>query len=310
MNYDINIIGNEEDNGTIEFDRLSLLAKSTKDIATKALMFNYKGFSQINPDKKLKDALKINLEGISGNSKDGTRLTLECSTFSETIKTLQLDAFENKEPLLSMTPMALVIDVFRKALNMDSSDMDLDKPLLKSLLNFRKNFLNKDEIFLLSNRGTIPEIEIKHTDFLKISKLEESIPNPKNVIISGKLDEMKVSKGRLGLQTNDGIVNIYTNDSGTISHIKEYMGQDLTINGVAHFKTNGDINFIDILSFAKYSSRDNYFNKKPTSHSTSQQVLFQVEKGKVKNSISALLGHWPGEENDEEFFNVLNSLKS
>lgn len=54
MNYDINIIGNKEDNGKIEFDRLSFLAKSTKDIASKALMFKYKGFSQISPDKNLR----------------------------------------------------------------------------------------------------------------------------------------------------------------------------------------------------------------------------------------------------------------
>lgn len=310
MNYDINIKGNKEDNGTIEFDRLSQLAKSTKDIATKALMFKYKGFSQINPTKNIKDALKINLENISGNSNDGTKLTLECSKFSETIKTLQLDAFDDKEPLLSMTPMALVIDTFRQALKEDSSTLELDKPLLKSLLNFKKNFLNKDEVFLLSNRGSIPEIEIKHEDFKRIGKLEDSIPNPQRVIISGKLDEMKVSKGKLGLDTNDGIVNIYTDNLELISNIKEFMGHDLTIHGVAHYKANGEINFVDILSFDKYRNRDKYFNIKPSSHNTNQQLLFNVEKGKVKNSISDLLGHWPGEENDEEFNNIINSLKS
>ncbi|MGV4414770.1 hypothetical protein [Chryseobacterium sp. T1] len=309
MNYDINIIGNEEDNGKIEFDRLSLLAKSTKDIATKSLMFRFKGFSEINPSKNIKDALKINLEKITGSATEGTKLTLECSKFSETIKTLQLDVFDDKEPLLSMTPMALVIDSFRQALNDESSGIELDKPLLKSLLKFKKNFINKDEIFLLSNRGSIPEIEIKHEDFQRIIKLEDSIPNPQRVIISGKLDEMKVSKGRLGLETNDGIVYIYTNNSEIISNIKEFMGHDLTIHGIAHYKANGGINFVDILSFDKYKSRDKYFNKKPSTHSTNQQLMFSVEKRKLTNSISELLGQWPGEENDDEFSNLIDSLK-
>ncbi len=39
MNYDIKISGEEEDNGLLEFDRLNLLTKSAKDIATKALMY-------------------------------------------------------------------------------------------------------------------------------------------------------------------------------------------------------------------------------------------------------------------------------
>ena len=54
MNYDIKIVGEDEDNGLLEFDRLNLLTKSTKDIATKALMFRLRGCSDITPDKNLK----------------------------------------------------------------------------------------------------------------------------------------------------------------------------------------------------------------------------------------------------------------
>lgn len=309
MNYDINIIGSKDDNGTIELDRLSNLAKSTKDIATKALMFRYKGFSQIPPDNNLKNSLNINLEHIGGNDKDGTKLTFECKQFSDTIKNFQLDFFNDTDKLMKMTPMALVIDTFKQALKKNTEDAELDKPLLKSLLNFKKNFINNDEIFLLSNRGTIAEIEIKKDDFLKISKLEESIPNPKRVIISGKLDEMKVSEGRLGLQTNDGLVYIYTSDVETISNILEYMGKDITINGTGHFKPNGEVNFVDIIAFEEYKLNDQHFNKKPLAYNSMQQVLHQTKKGKKRNPISDLLGNWPGNESDKEFDDLLKSLK-
>jgi hypothetical protein len=72
MNYDIKIVGEDSDNGQIEFDRLNLLTKSTKDIATKALMLQLRGFSDIKPDKNLQKALSLYLEKISGNSQDGT----------------------------------------------------------------------------------------------------------------------------------------------------------------------------------------------------------------------------------------------
>ncbi|HMP29012.1 MAG TPA: hypothetical protein PKD85_05405, partial [Saprospiraceae bacterium] len=76
MNYDIKILGDNEDNGLLEFDRLSLLTKSTKDIATKALMLRLKGFSDISPDKNLKKALEMRLQSISGNGLEGTSLTI------------------------------------------------------------------------------------------------------------------------------------------------------------------------------------------------------------------------------------------
>lgn len=310
MNYDINIIGNKEDNGTIELDRLSILAKSTKDIATKALMFKYKGFSQITPDNKLKNSLKISLENIEGSAKEGTKLTFECQQFSETLKNLQLDAFNDIETLMHMTPMALVIDSFRQALKENPEEIQLDKPLLKSLLNFRKNFINNDEIILLSNRGSISEIELRSNDFLKITKLEESIPDPTRVLISGKLDEMKVSKGRLGLQTNEGLVYIYTTNSETLTSIREFLGKDITINGIGHFKPNGEVSFVDILDFDEYKISDKYFNKKPKALNSVQQVFFQVKENKKRNPISELLGNWPGNESEEEFYDLLRTLKS
>lgn len=309
MNYDIKILGTKEDNGTIELDRLSFLAKSTKDIATKSLMLKYRGFSQINPDKNLKKALEIKLENITGDENEGTKLTFDCNNFSETIKTLQLNAFLNKEDILKMSPMALVIDSFRQALDENESNVDLDKPLLKSLLTFKRNFINEDEIFYLSNRGSIPEVKITKDDFLKISKLEDSIPEPRKVIVSGKLDEMKVSKGKLGLQTLEGIVNVFTNNNFIIENIVEFMGKEITISGMAHFKPNGQLSFIDIQEYKKSSENDKYFSKKPFAFDTKQQLLFQVEKKKTLNPLKNIIGQWPGDENDEEFDEILKSLK-
>lgn len=308
MNYDINIIGNEEDNGSIEIDRLSTLAKSTKEIAIKSFMFRYKGFSDINPDKNLKKSLEIRLENIQGNELEGTKLTFECERFSETIQSFQLNVFNDTEFLMQLTPMALVIDSFRQVLENDVNNIDLDKPLLKSLLNFRKNFLNDKEVFLLSNRGTIPQIEIKKNDFLRIGQIEENMPNPQRIIVSGKLDEMKVSKRRLGLETNDGLVYIYTNENNILTEISNYLGQDITVTGIAHFKTNGEVNFVDIQDFDRFKPEDRFFNKKPIAYNELQQIIHQVKEGKKRNSLEQILGKWPGDETDEEFDNLLKDI--
>ncbi len=309
MNYDIKILGEDEDNGLIEFDRLNDLTKSTKDIATKALMLKLRGFSDINPDKYLKKALALRLQSILGSAENGTSLTIDCAPFSETIKGQQYDMFKPKEGLLKMTPMALVIDSFQIALSSENVDADLDKPLLKSLLNFKKNFISDNEIFYLANRGTIPEVKITKDDFHKIGLLEDSIPEPKKVIVNGQLDEMKVSKGKLGLQTEQGFVNVFANNHNIIQGIVEYMGKEVTITGMAHYKPNGQLSFIEIQDFGKPNANDKFFSKQPNAMSARQQILLQTKKGKKANPLTEIMGQWPGDETDEEFAKILKGVK-
>lgn len=311
MNYDIKIIGENEDNGLLEFDRLNLLTKSTKDIATKALMLKLSGFSEIAPDKNLKKALEMKLQGISGSDSDGTSLTIDCNHFSETIKGLQYELFRPKEDVLKLTPMALVINSFQMALSEDNNDADLDKPLIKSLLSFKKNFVSDNEIFYMANRGTIAEVRLTKNDFHKISILGDSIPEPKRVIVNGQLDEMKISKGRLGLQTNNGLVVVNTKEKNVISEIVEFMGKDITISGMAHYKPNGQLSFIEIQEFGKPNERDKFFSKKPNAMTAKQQLLFQAKQTKKSRSLDALKsisGLLKEEINEEQFNEMIKDI--
>lgn len=311
MNYDIKIVGEDEDNGLLEFDRLNLLTKSTKDIATKALMFRLRGFSDITPDKNLKKALAMRLQSISGSDQDGTSLTIDCAHFSETIKGLQYELFKPTEEILQLTPMALVIQSFQTALKQDNKDADLDKPLLKALMSFKKNFISDNEIFYLANRGTIAEVQLTKDDFQKIGQLEESIPDPQKVIINGQLDEMKVSKGKLGLQTEQGFVNVFANDKAIIDNIVSFMGKEVTISGTAHFKPNGQLSFVEIQDYSKPGARDKFFSKKPTAMTAHQQLLFQAKQTKKSSSLSALKsisGLLKDEISDEQFKEMLKDI--
>lgn len=311
MNYDIKIVGEDEDNGLLEFDRLNLLTKSTKDIATKALMFRLRGFSDIYPDKNLKKALAMRLQRITGSEQDGTSLTIDCTHFSETIKGVQMDMFKPREEVLQLTPMALVIHSFQTALNEDSEDADLDKPLLKSLMSFKKNFISDNEIFYMANRGTIAEVRLTKDDFQKIGQLEDSIPEPKKVIVNGQLDEMKVSKGKLGLQTEQGFVNVFANDKTIIENIVSFMGKEVTISGMAHYKPNGQLSFVEIQEFSEPGARDRYFSKKPNAMTAKQQVLFQAKQGKGPSSLDALksISGLLSDISDDEFEEMLKAVK-
>lgn len=290
MNYDIKILGEDEDSRLIEFDRLAKLTQSTKDIACKALMLELRGYSDITPDKHLKKALNMYLRDVSGNAEDGTSLTIDCRDFSETIKGLQFDLFKPKEEVLKLTPMALVIRSFQFAMGDQPSMADLDKPLLKSLMNFKRNFISGNEIFYLSNRGSIAEVKLIKDDFQKLEILEESIPEPQNVIVNGQLDEMKFSKGRLGLMTEEGMVNLVVKDNAAISVLLGFMGKEITIKGKSHFKPNRALSFVEIVEFAEPQENDRYFSSIPDAVVSNQQVLFHLKETKHSNSFEALKG--------------------
>lgn len=306
MNYDIKIKSNNKNASAIELDRISSIAHDTKDIATKALMLRIHGASDIKPNAKLKNSLDIHLPKLS-SSKNGTEMILDCASFEKSIKLLQLELFESKEELFKLTPMALVIQCFRSALIETEDKEYLDRPLLKSLLKFKNNF-DSDEVFYFSNRGTIPEIEITKSDFKKIEILEEKIPEPKKSIVNGKLDEMKMSKFRIGLLTADGLVSIIASDKSTMERLITFMGKDITVIGMSHYKTNGQLSHIEIIEFFEANKNDVHFSKKPKAMSLEQQVLFNLKNGKKKNPLKNLIGKWPGDETDEEFEKLLKDL--
>ena len=308
MNYDIKIRGDKEDNGLLEFDRLNQITQITKEIATKALMLKIRGFSEIKPDKSIKEALAIRLQSLNGNKNEGTSMVLDCTHFEKTLKVLQLNLFKPTGEILKLTPMALVIQTFRSALIEEEDKDNLDKPLLKTLLKFRKNFISNNEIFYFSNRNSIPEIEVTLKDFRKIENLEDSIPEPTKVIINGKLDEMKYSKSKLVLITNDGAVNAFAKDYVVIDGIVQYMGKELTITGMAHYKPGGQVSFIEIQEYYEPGEKDIFFSRKPSAMDAQQQIQFQLKKGKKKNPLTDIIGKWPGNESEEEFEKMLKEL--
>lgn len=308
MNYDITITGNTKDRGLIEFDRLSLLAKSTKEIAEKALMLKVFGYSDIEMSPQFRKASEIRLEKLVSDEVNGTAMLIDCNYFAESVKTLQIDAFKPElwGDLSQLTPMALVIESFRAAL-VDSEDKDnLDKSLLKSLINFKKNFSDKKQVFHLSNRQTVPEIEIRIDDFKKIELLTENIPAPAKVTVLGTFDELKYSKHKVVLITLDGAINATVGGDALFQQMLEYVGKELAITGMANYKPNGKLSFIEIHSFSEPGKSDKYFAKIPQALTVHQQIEFQLKERRSFNPFASLIGKWPGEESWEEIINELD----
>lgn len=78
---------------------------------------------------------------------------------------------EIQQELLNQTPISLFISTFRDAMSDDQGYETLDKPLLSELKRIMSSFLNDDEILIVSNEGSVTELELRKEHFEKIRDL-------------------------------------------------------------------------------------------------------------------------------------------
>ena len=202
--------------------------------------------------------------------------------------------------------MSLVIDSFKQAMNFDEETNQLDKPLLKRLKDFKKVFLSDDERVFISNQGSIPELELKRSDFKKIGNLEQSIPEPQEIIINGVVEELKFSKLRVGIKTKDGLVNAVLSEELEPVDISKYWGKELTIAGRLHFQPSGNPSFIYIERIFSPDISDKYFSKSPKKANVEQQIQNKLKHQKHTNFLDEIIGQWPDDESIEDILKDLD----
>ena len=310
IEYDITLKSDLQEKGTIDLDRIAFLAKSISNIAKGALQIRLGGTSNKQGKKPnfLDDALSIRLKGIKESS---TLLELESPTFANSIKAIQVNAFQPEvaEELPNQTPMSLFMLAYKEAFDDNDSDKNLlDKALVKNLKDLKSFFRSNNEELIISNRDSLPELHLKKSDFGRIKELEDSIPDPQNVVINGIIDILKHSKSKITVKTEQGnllgnITNKFPQDV-----IKDFWGKKATIYGVGHFKPNGKLSYVEIERVFKSTEEDKYFSKIPFSENTIQQIQRQTSKNPTKNWMNEIAGKWPGQESDEEFEKLLKEL--
>lgn len=307
MKYEIKLSGAENDDGKIDLLRLATLANSISEIAKGALQIRLIGISNERGKKteRITKALKISLSDLK---KGSTILELECESFKETLEGQQGNVFNNEvlEKLPNQTPMSLVVESFHDALDYKEEANHLDKALLKRLKNFEKVFISSDEFVSIANQGSIVELTLKKDDFKKIRILEESIPEPQEIIINGIVDELKYSKSRISVATKDGLVNGVLGDEIEPSEISKYWGKELTIAGTAHYLPGGKMSFLYIERIFEPMEGDKYFSKISKKENVEQQIQRQQKQLKYVNHLSEIVGGWPGDESIEEILNALD----
>ena len=135
--------------------------------------------------------------------------------------------------------------------------------------------------------------------------LEESIPEPHEILINGIVDELKFTKSRVTVATKEGVVNGILSDELEPDDISKYWGKELTISGRAHYLPGGKMSFLYIEKLFEPSEADKYFSKPSKKETVEQQIQRQQKTLKNRNLLNEIVGEWPGDESIEEILNGL-----
>ncbi|MDN5203318.1 hypothetical protein QQ008_18165 [Fulvivirgaceae bacterium BMA10] len=294
-----------EDNGKIDLVRLATISESIHKIAEGALQIRLKGISISKGRKKesLKQSLKVTLSGLK---KGSTILCLESQKFKDTLDNIQLDIFrsETQIDLQEQTPISLFVSSFNEISNNGDKSELLDKSLLKELKNFKKAFLQDNETFIISNEDSFESLELSKKSFEKINILEGETPEAESIILNGIVEELKYSKLRVKIITEEGTINGFLSDELSAEDISLFWGKEITITGTNHYKSN-KTSVIEIKRIHEPSASDKYFSRKSKKAlSVEDQIKYQIDR-KSANSLSDIVGKWSDEDKFEDLIKML-----
>lgn len=303
MEYEIKLSGTPFDDGAVDLDRLEIIAQYLRDISKGALQMRMFGasYKRGRETEQIARALKIRLRGLS---KGSTVLHLECQPFRETLRNVQGSLFHQAilERLPDETPVSLVMESFRDALNPDSEGEMLDKHLLKDLQNFKKVLVNDLQTIQFSNRGSLPDLQLRMTDFNHLKTIEEKTPNPQPVVISGIVEELKFSKAKVTFIPDQGRpITGFLGEMVSTSEIAGFWGKKVTIRGTAHFRPNGQMAFVEIGKVSLAEIGDAFFSRPVVRETVAQQLERQTATRKSSgNKLNQFIGILADAEGDYE----------
>ncbi len=238
--------------GKISFSKLHELNDKLTALAEGAVLNLIEGRSKPGRGQKpkwLKEVLDFHITGLNPGS---TILEIEAPEISHVYRGKQLGIFDESEAekLLHESAFGLASYVYDKAISQPESSGMLDKYLLQKIAAFNKILDNeKSEINLISNgKSNVKSVSIKKKTLEKVSVTEQKTRESVKTAITGTLDVMRHKKEQMEIvSTKDQRIRAFPGNNLNIKNLKNFFGEKVKITGLAHFKIDGNLKYIEIL---------------------------------------------------------------
>lgn len=142
----------------------------------------------------------------------------------------------------------------------------------------------------------------------EIKARRRSIPRSQAFIVSGKLDQIAHHSRRFQIEVGEGEVlhGRWSTEAGNMEALDPLLGKPATVQGIVHFKANGQPRLIEADRIAASEDLDHVFEKLPSAAESllPGPVNPRAKAGRGANFMD-LVGTWPGNESVEELLAAL-----
>ena len=135
------------------------------------------------------------------------------------------------------------------------------------------------------------------------------IPTPESYIVSGRLVEIDYNSGRFRLLMNQGssLSGKICAESLNVEALRPLWGKQITVEGMVHFKANGQARLVEVRRISRRLEKDGVFEETPSVEVQQPHDLFSDRTEQVRNfDPIGLSGAWPGDEPIEELLEQLD----
>ena len=184
-----------------------------------------------------------------------------------------------------------------------------DGAVLEAMLMFKRAAGTNTRFELIPTGSVGVQFTVDDRIYKRAQERLKSIPVPTAFVVTGRLDEIGYVDGRFRL-----IVNNTTHLHGrldlaslTVDTLASSRGKPITVQGIVHFKANGQPRFIEARRIGTRLDGDEIFEQMPVAEivGTDEVATIQHRKEHVAKPMD-LVGTWPGDEPVEELLAQLD----
>jgi hypothetical protein len=254
----------------------------------------------------LKAAADFDIVGIEAGS---TILVIEAPRLVDVAPSLfsQQELFEPVES--SDTAFGLMQQTLALATE-GRSDSDLfDQPLLTTFRRFQRILsCGYSSIELTNGDARQSPVLIDHASIASVDRLIHNTPAPQRTRVSGTLDTIRHSDRMFTLLLEDGKAAKGIAEGLAAKQLAELFGQSVVVSGTAVFRASGRLLRIEA-EVVEPAGRDAaVWAQVPTPIFRVMDAAALREPQGPRSGVNAVIGHWPGDESDEEIATALREL--
>ena len=304
--YKLRLIGLQENEGQIKATSLRHVIDALLKTAERAtrLLATGEGSGRGPRPKWLDAAVDFTVTGLMTGS---TVLDIEAPSLRETApdQFAQQD-FWREQPKLDDTALDIAARAIEEAKSDDPAGDRFDSSVLEAVIKFNKAAGNSETHYeLIPENSNHSGFKLDREICVRVQNQLKSIPSPKAFIVSGMLDEIRHGGGRfrLLLGRNSQLLGRLHNDFPDIEALRPLWGKLTTVEGIVHFKANGQPRLIEARRMRSSVEGDRIFEELPMNIEGGTEKILERFRS---TDVSKLEGSWPGDESIEELMSLLD----